>query len=328
MSRSAVLALSIVLGIFSLAIPHLAEAQRAGGVPRVGVLVFTEMTQDFREAFGQGLRDHGYVEGQNILVEWRSANGQPDRASAIAADFVRAKVDVIVASLTAAVQAAQKATSTIPIVMAPAGDPVTQGFAASLARPGGNITGLTGVDLSGKRLELLKELIPNLKRVALLLNRADPSFAKLTIDGTETAAKIVGVQLHVEMVRSSEEFETGFVAMAKERSGAVIVQPSLIGSAAQSSQAAKLALQYRLPSMSLTGTFVDAGGLISYGLNFKDQYRQSARFVARILKGEKPNVMPIEQATTFEMVLNIKTAKALGLTIPPSILLRATKVIE
>jgi putative ABC transport system substrate-binding protein len=328
MSRSAVFALSLVLGIFSSTVPYVAEAQRARGVPRVGVLVFTEMTQDFREAFGQGLRDQGYVEGQNILVEWRSANGQADRASAIAADFVRMKVDVIVASLTAAVQAAQKATSTIPIVMAPAGDPVAQGFAASLARPGGNITGLTGVDLSGKRLELLKELIPNLKRVALLLNRADPSFAKLTIDGTETAARVVGVQLHIEMVRSAEEFETGFVAMARERSGAVIVQPSLIGPAAQSSQVAKLASQYHLPSMSQTGTFVDSGGLISYGPNFKDQYRQSAGFVARILKGERPSVMPIEQATTFEMTINVRTAKALGLTIPLSILLRATRVIE
>jgi len=328
MSRSAVLALSLVLGIGSITIPLAAEAQQAARMPRVGVLVFAEMTDDFRQAFSQGLQDQGYVEGQNILVDWGAANGRPDRARALAAEYVRTKVDVIVASLTAAVQAAQKATATIPIVMAPAGDPVKQGFAASLGRPGANITGVTGFELSEKRLELLKELIADLRRVSLLLNRADPSFAKVLIEGTGTAARRAGIQLQIEMVQGADQFESAFAAMLKEGSGAVIVQPSLIGQAARASQVAKLALQYRLPSISISGTFADSGGLMSYGPNFRHQYRRSAAFVARILKGEKPDVMPIEQATTFEMVINLKTAAALGLTIPQSVLLRADRVIE
>jgi putative tryptophan/tyrosine transport system substrate-binding protein len=328
MLRRAVLALSLVVGICSIAVPLAADAQRAGHIPRVGVLVFADMTDDFRQSFSQGLRDQGYVEGQNILVEWGSANGRPDRASALAAEYVRTKVDVIVASLTAAVQAAQKATRSIPIVMAPAGDPVKQGFAMSLARPGGNMTGVTGIELSEKRLELLKELIPDLRRASLLLNSADPSFAKVLTDGTGTAARRVGVQIQIEMVQGPDQFESAFAAMTKQRSDAVIVQPSLIGQAARASQVAKLALQHGLPSISISGTFPDSGGLISYGPNFRYQYRRSAAFVARILKGEKPDVMPIEQATTFEMVINLKTAGALGLTIPQTVLLRADRVIE
>ena len=328
MSRSAALAFSLVLGVCLMTFPLSAEAQGPGSIPRVGVLVFTEITQDFRDAFGQGLRDQGYIEGQNIRVEWRSANGRSDRASDIATEFVQLKVDVIVASLTPAVQAAQKATRTIPIVMAPAGDPLKQGFAASLGRPGGNVTGLTGIDVSAKRLELLRELVPNLKRVSLLLNRDDPSFAKVLIGGTETAAREFGIQLHIQMVRDPDEFAGAFAAMAKERSGAVIVQPSLIPPMARASQVAKLALQYRLPSISLFATFPESGGLLSYGISVQDQYRRSAAYVARILKGGNPAVMPIEQATTFDLVINRKTAAALGLAIPQTILLRASRVIE
>jgi putative ABC transport system substrate-binding protein len=328
MPRRRALALGLLLGFGSLASSVCAEAQRPASIPRVGVLVFTEMTQDFRDAFGQGLRDEGYVEGQSIRVEWRSANGRSELASAIATEFVKLKVDVIVASLTAAVQAAQKATATIPIVMAPAGDPVKQGFAASLRRPGGNITGLTGIELSAKRLELLRELIPNLKRASLLLNRDDPSFAKVLIGGSEVAAEKFGIQLHTHMVSGADEFESAFAAMARERSGAVIVQPSLIPPGARASRAARLALQYRLPSISQSPTFPDWGGLMSYGIDFRDQYRRSARYVAKILKGAKPSEMPIEQAATFETVINRKTAAALGLSVPQSILLRATRVIE
>ena len=311
-----------------LATPLGAKAQLAKAAPRVGVLVFTEMPNDFRDAFGQGLRDEGYVEGQNIRIEWRSANGRSDRATEIAAEFVQLKVDVIVASLSPAVQAAATATRTIPIVMAPAGDPVQQGFASSLGHPGGNITGLTGFELSAKRLELLRELIPGLEKVSLLLNRADPSFAKVLTGGTEAAAKNFGIRVHVQTVSGPDEFEGAFAAIAKEHSDAVIVQPSLIPPTGPASQAAKLALQYRLPSTSISATFPDAGGLMSYGLDFRHQYRRAATYVARILKGGKPDVMPIEQATRFELVINLKTAKVLGLQIPQSILLRADRVIE
>ena len=310
------------------AAPFAAKAQLAKKTPRIGVLVFTVMPHDFRDAFGQGLRDEGYVEGQNIHIEWRSANGRSDRATEIAAEFVQLEVDVIVASLSPAVLAAQKATRTIPIVMAPAGDPVKQGFASSLGRPGGNITGLTGFELSAKRLELLRELIPDLQKVSLLLNRADPSFAKVLLGGTEAAARNSGVRVHVQMVSGPDEFEGAFAAIAKEHSGAVIVQPTLIPPTGPASQVAKLALQYRLPSVSISATFPGSGGLMSYGLDFRDQYRRAATYVARILKGGKPDVMPIEQATRFELVINLKTAKVLGLQIPQSVLLRADRVIE
>jgi putative ABC transport system substrate-binding protein len=311
-----------------LVAPLAAKAQLAKKAPRVGVLVFTEMPHDFRDAFGQGLRDEGYVEGQNIRIEWRSANGRSTRANDIAAEFVQLKVDVIVASLSPAVQAAQTATRTIPIVMAPAGDPVQQGFASSLGHPGGNITGLTGFELSAKRLELLRELIPGLEKVSLLLNRADPSFAKVLTGGTEAAARNFGIRVHVQVVSGPDEFEGAFAAIAKEGSDAVIVQPSLVPPTGPASQVAKLALRYRLPSTSISATFPDAGGLMSYGLDFRDQYRRAATYVARILKGGKPDVMPIEQATRFELVINLKTAKELGLQIPQSILLRADRVIE
>ena len=328
MSRNMVLRLGLVLAICALSVPLAARAQRAGHIPRVGVLVFPKMTDEFRQALGQGLRDQGYVDGQNIDVHWGSANGRADRAHALAAEYLRMKVDVIVASLTGAVQAAQNATRTIPIVMAPAGDPVALGFAASLARPGGNITGVTGIELSEKRLELLKEINPGLTRATLLLNRADPAFAKVLVDGTEPAAERVGVRLQIEMVQGPEEFARAFAAMRNERSGAVIVQPSLIGPTAHATQVANLAVQYRLPSITHSGTFADAGGFMSYGPNFKHMYRQSAVYVARILKGEKPATMPIERSTTFEMAINLKTARQIGVSIPQSILLRADRVIE
>lgn len=328
MSRSLVLRLSLVLVICAISIALAATAQGAGHVPRVGVLVFPKMPDDFRQAFGQGLRDQGYVDGQNIDVHWGSANGRADRAHTLAAEYVRMKVDVIVASLTGAVKAAQQATRAIPIVMAPAGDPIALGFAASLGRPGGNITGVTGIDLSEKRLELLKEINPGLQRATLLLNRADSAFAMVLQHGTEPAATRLGVLLQIEMIQGPEDFQRAFAAMRNNLSGAVIVQPSLIGPTAHATQVANLAVQYHLPSITLSGSFADAGGLMSYGPNFKHMYRRSAVYVARILKGEKPSTMPIEQSTTFELVINLKTARAIGLSIPQSILLRADRVIE
>jgi putative ABC transport system substrate-binding protein len=295
--------------------------------PRVGVLVFSGATREFEEAFSLGLRDHGYEAGRNVRVEWRSANGSGERARAAAAEFVAMKVDVIVASLTPAVRAAQKATQTIPIVMAPAGDPVAQGFVQSLSRPGGNITGLTGGELSGKRLELLQELMPNLRRVSLLLNADDPSFAKIMTDATRAAAASAGVQVDAR-IAGAPQIEDAFTEIARVRSGAVIVQPSLIGPAQRAREVAALALRHRLPSISQSETFVDAGGLASYGANFRAQYRQSAGFVARILNGQQPAGMPVEQAATFDLAINLKTAQALGLKIPASVRVRATRVVE
>jgi putative ABC transport system substrate-binding protein len=317
-----------VLIALAMLAPAVAESQPAAGKPRIGVLVFTDMTRDFREGFGQGLREQGLAEGRDVFVDWQAAGGRPERAAAIAADFARAKTDVIIAVLTPAVHAARKVTSEIPIVMAPAGDPVRQGFAQSLGRPGGNITGLTGVELSGKRVEILKETIPGLGSVALLLNRQDPSFAKVLLDGTGAVAKTLGIRVQAVMVRGADEFKDAFTALARDKAGAVIVQPSLIGAREQRAQVAALALQHRLPSISQSVTFVEEGALLSYGANFRDQHRQAARYVARILKGEKPAEMPIEQAATFDFVVNLKTARALGLAIPQSVLLRASRVIE
>ena len=300
--------------------------QQAGKVPRIGVLTFTQMTAALQEAFRQGLLDHGYVEGQNIVVEWRAAEGRPDRAKALAVELARLNVDVIVANLTPAVQAAKDATSTIPIVMASAGDPVGTGFVASLARPGGNITGMTGIsaELSGKRLELLRELIPGLTRVGLLINATNP-FAKTLVDETQVAAKRTGVRLYVVDVRRPQEIDAAFLAMTKQRAGAVIVDGALT---APAWQAAELAVRHRLPSVSNQRQFVDSGGLMFHGAQFADVYRRAASYVDKILKGAKPGTLAVEQPTRFELAINLRTSKALGLTVAPSLLLRADQVIE
>jgi putative ABC transport system substrate-binding protein len=309
-----------------LAAPLVAQAQQASKVPRVGVLTTTPTTAILQEAFRQGLRDHGYIEGQNILVEWRAAEGRADRAKVLAVELVGLKVDVIVAIFTPAVQAAKDATSTIPIVMAPAGAPVATGLVASLARPGGNITGIAGLDaeLQGKRLELLREFIPHLTRVSLLINAADP-FAKPFVSEAQVAAKRTGIQIHVVGVHRPQELDAAFAAMTKQRADAVIVQGALTASAWQ---AGDLAVRHRLPSMSVTKEFAESGGLMSYAASFTDIYRRAASYVDRIMKGARPGDLAVEQPTTFEFVINLKTAKALGLKIPPSLLARADQVIE
>lgn len=320
--------LKLTRGI-AIAWPLAAGAQQAGKLPRIGVLITTEMTEVFREAFRQGLRDHGYVEGRNVVVEWRAAGGRPDRAKTLAEELVQLKVNVIVAMFVPAVRAAKAATSTIPIVMAPAGDPVGQGFVASLARPGANITGLTALndELSGKRLQLLREIVPATNRIAVLLNGSDP-FAKSFLRDHESAAKNIGIQLHVESVHRFEEIEAALTAMSKARSAAVIVQPSLASPAARASQIATLALRHRLLAVSPSAEFADSGGIMSYGPSFGDMHRRAAGYVDKILKGAKPADLPVEQPTKFEMVINMKTAKALGITIPQSILVRADRVIQ
>jgi putative ABC transport system substrate-binding protein len=304
-----------------------AQAQQpAGELPIIGVLLFTPTTKAIQEGFRQGLREHGYVDGKNVLVEWRSAEGRTDRIDALAAELVRLKVGVIVAVFTPAVLAARKATQTIPIVIAPAGDPVTTGLVASLARPGGNITGFTdiAVELSGKRLDLLRELIPGLSRVGLLIHGADP-LDKAFVAETRSAAVRAGIQLHVVGVPRPEDLEAALFMMTKERVGALIVQGNLPVS---SRQTAQLALRHRLPSISLLTQFAESGGLMSYGATLSDIQRRAASYVDKILKGAKPADLPVERPTKFELVINLKTAKALGLRIPPSLLQRADQVID
>jgi putative ABC transport system substrate-binding protein len=313
---------SLVGGILTASLA--AWAQSVGKVPRIGVLTFTQMTDALQEAFRQGLRDHGYMEGQNILVEWRAAEGRSDRAKNLAVELVALKVDIIVANLTPAVQAAKDATRTIPIVMASAADPVGSGFVASLAHPGGSITGITGIsaELAGKRIELLRDLIPGLTRVGLLVNPTNP-FAMSLVDETRAAAKRAGVQLTVVDVRRSQAVDAAFSALTKQHAGAVIVDAALTAW-----RAADLAILHRLPSISNQRNFVDSGGLMSHGAQFVDVQRRAASYVDKILKGAKPADLPVEQPTKFELVINLKTAKALGLTIPPSLLQRADQVIE
>jgi len=319
--------LIVALGASALAAPLASFAQQqAGKVSRVGVLTSNSLTATLQEAFRQGLQEHGYVEGQNILIEWREAGGQTERAKALAEELVASKVDVIVAIFTPAVRAAKNATSTIAVVMAPAGAPVGTGFVASLARPGGNITGIAGLDaeLQGKRIELLRELIPGLTRVGLLINAADP-FAKPFVDEAQVTTERTGIQIHIVDVRRPQDINAAFATMTKQRAGAVIVQGVLTASAWQ---AADLALRHRLPSVSVTNEFAESGGLMSYAASYTDTYRRAASYVDRILKGAKPGELAVEQPTRFELVINQKTAKTLGIRIPQSILVQATKVIE
>ena len=284
------------------------------------------MAKSVQDGFRQGFREHGYVEGQNVLIEWRSAEGRTDRADAMAAELVRLKVNVIVAEFTPAVQAAKKATQTIPIVMASAGDPVATGLVASLARPGGNVTGLSNIaaELSGKRFELLRELLPGITRVGLLVHGADP-LDKSFVQGTQAAASSAGIELHVATVPRREDLEPALSGLTKAGVGAVIVPANLPVPAQQIAESAQ---RYRLPSISLVSHFPESGGLMSYGASLIDIRRRSVTYVDRILKGAKPGDLPVERPTTFELVINRKTAQALGMSVPPSMIVRADRVID
>lgn len=301
-----------------------APARPAGTPARVGVLTFTESSLALREAFREGLRDLGYTEGQNIVVEWRAAEGSPERARALAAELVAAKVDVIVANLTPAVQAAKDATRSIPIVMASAGDPVGTRLVASLTRPGGNVTGLSGIsaELAGKRIELLRELLPGLRRAGLLVNPSNP-FAERLIAETRAAAKRAACPLAIVEVRRPADVAGGFVSLKRQRAGAVIVDAAIV-----TWGAAELAVQHRLPSISNQRAFVDAGGLMSHAASAIDIQRRAASYVDRILKGASPGDLPVEQPTRFELVINRKRANALGLVLPQDLLVLADQVIE
>jgi putative ABC transport system substrate-binding protein len=308
-----------------------AAAQPPEKVPRVGFLGPRTRPNDagFADAFVQGLRDLGWVEGKTIVIEYRWAEGRSDRLPDLAAELVRLKVDVILAGSTAVAVAAKNATGTIPIVMATSGDPVGLGLVASLARPSGNVTGLSfsvGTDIVGKWLELLKETVPRVRRVAVLSNPANPSHA-LAIENVIVAARAVGVQLQLLKAGGPNEFDNAFAAMARERAEAllVVLDPFFGFHRARLSH---LAAKSRLPAMYGSREYPEAGGLMSYGADFRHNFRRSATYVDKILKGAKPADLPIEQPAKFELVINLKTAKVLGLTIPPSLLLRADQVIE
>ena len=280
------------------------------------------------EAFRQSLRDLGYEEGQNIAIDYRYGEGKRDRLPDLAADLVRLKVDVIVVSGALAISALKNATKTIPMVMTTVEDPVAQGFVASLARPGGNITGFTNLapELSGKRLELLKETFSKISRVAVLWDPGTPG-SVVTFKETQVVAPALGVQLQSLEVRSPNDFEGAFRSATTERAGALIVLQSLLTNAHRQ-RIVELAVNNRLPSMYTQTEYVEVGGLMSYAPSYTDIYRRAATYVDKILKGTKPADLPVEQPMKFEFVINLKAAKQIGLTIPPNVLARADRVIR
>jgi putative ABC transport system substrate-binding protein len=281
------------------------------------------------EAFRQGLRDLGYVEGQNLVIEDRYAEESLERLPDLVAELVRLKVDVIVAGGAHAIRAAQHATHTIPIVMAGTADPVAQGFIASLAHPGGNITGLSdlGSELPGKQLEILQEMVPQSTRVAVLANPASPYYASW-MNNLTVAAQVLGLQLRVVELRHVDTLDTTFAAMTQAGADALIVLPDSTLIDSLGGRIADLAATHRLPAMYAWRRHVDAGGLMSYGPSPLDTQRRAATYVDKILKGAKPADLPVEQSTKFELIINLKTAQALGLTVPPSILFQADEVIR
>jgi putative ABC transport system substrate-binding protein len=307
-----------------------AVAQRPKKIPRIGYLSpNSPSTNPARlEAFRQGLRELGYVEGKNIFVEYRNAEGKLDRLPALATELVRLKVEVIVTTSPAPTRAAKEATVTIPIVFAQDGDPVASGFVASLGRPGGNITGLSTLapELSGKRLELLKEVVPKLSRVAVFGTSTTPSTAP-TLKETELAAGASKVEHQYLDILDAKDIEAAFRAAGKRRVDAVLVLAGPVVFS-QRAQIAELAVKSRLPAIYPQTEFTEAGGLMYYGANTPDMYRRAATYVDKILKGAKPADLPVEQPTKFEFVINLKAAKQIGLTIPPTVLARADKVIK
>jgi len=315
----------VVLGVVAIA-----DAQQPKKVPRIGFLttVSPSAIAARTEAFRQGLRELGYVEGKNIVIEWRYAEGKIDRLPALAAELVRLKVDVIVTAGSPVTRSAKEATVTIPIVMANDSDPVGSGHVASLARPGGNITGLSTLrlEMSGKRLELLKEIIPRLSRVAVLGSSTVPGNAQ-ALKETELAAGAFGVQLQYLDVLATKDIETAFRAASKGRADAVLVLGGPLFNSHRT-QIVDLAVKSRLPAIYYAAEFVEDGGLMTYGVSVIDLFHRAATYVDKILKGAKPADLPVEQPIKFELIINLKAAKQIGLTIPPNVLVRADKVIK
>ena len=319
------LMLTLALGI--LAAPLAAEAQPPTHVHRIGVLLGTTPGEPFVEAFLEGMRALGYVEGQNLVLEYRAAAGHYERFPDLAAELVRLKVDVLMMGSTPAALAAKHATTTIPIVMVAMSDPVGSGLVASLARPGGNITGSSGMqpEVVGKQLEFLKAVLPTVSRVAVLWNPANP-VAALMVREADVAAQALGVQLHLLEARGPDAFDSAFAAMTSAHAGALLIlaDPMFLQ---HRRRLAALAATSRLPTIHNVRAFVEAGGLLCYGVSQPDQWRRAATYVDKILKGAKPADLPVEQPTKFELVINLKTAKVLGLTLPASLLVLADTVI-
>jgi putative ABC transport system substrate-binding protein len=322
--------LTLLLAVAVLVVPPAAESQQATKVPRIGVLLSSSQLSHstYVEALLQGLRELGYAEGRNITLEYRYGDGKPDRLPKLAAELVGLNVDLIVTSGTPTTRAAQQATRTIPIVMTLVGDP--KRFVASLAKPGGNITGLTqlSVELDGKRLELLTEALPKVSRVAVLFDPARSVGVIGPLQPTRKAAEALGVKLlPLELRAPNPDFEGAFRTAKREHVGALLVAP---GPAIDlhRKRVVDLAATSRLPAMYGSREFVDLGGLMSYGPSYPDLFRRAATYVDKILKGARPAEIPVEQPTKFELVISLKTAKTLGLTIPPATLARADQIVE
>ena len=329
-----VLAVILTIGLLGglVIAPREAGPQPSAKVARIGWLSIASRTPEVAhliEAFSQGLRELGYVEGRTIAIEYRFADGRPERLPGLAAELVGLKVDVIVTPNPAGTQAAKQATRTIPIVMLSEIDPVGSGLVASLARPGGNITGLTptaGPEIVGKHLELLKQTVPKVSRVAVLRNPTNPDSAPMSRE-VEGAARRLGVQLQVLDVRLPDELDGAFAAMTRDRAGALLLLWDTMF-ILHRERIASLAARSRLPTVAGARDMAEVGFLLTYGRSTPHAFRRAATYVDKILKGAKPADLPIEQATTFELVINMKTAKALGLTIPPSVLARADALIQ
>ena len=319
--------LTLSAGLFALSLP--AQAQQPAKVPRIAFLLGSSPGADPRvEAFRQGLRELGYIEGKNIVIEWRYAEGNEDRLPNLAAELVRLNVEIIVTDGTNVTRAAKNATKTIPIVMASDADPIGNGFIASLARPGGNITGLINLltGLSGKRLEVLKETIPGISRAGVIWNPENPSSVS-AFKETQDAAQALAMQLQSLEVRGPDDFEGAFQAATKRQARALsVVSDSLMFN--NRKRLLDLAAKHKLPTMHTQSLWVEAGALMSYGTSFPDLWRRAASYVDKILKGAKPADLPVEQPMKFELVINLKAAKQIGLTIPPTVVYQADKVIK
>jgi ABC-type uncharacterized transport system substrate-binding protein len=319
-----------LLGGAAVAWPLVARAQQAGKVWRIGILDTTSVALNAAnfDALRQGLRQHGYIEGQNLVIDYRSADGRVERFPDLAAELVHLKVDLIVTRGTPAVVAVKNATKTIPVVMAASGDPIGAGVVAGLARPGANVTGLSAfvTELQAKRLELLKELVPGINRIAALLNMSSPATPPQW-EQTKAAARTLAIEPQLLDVRKPEDLNRAFETAIRQRAEALVVGINAL-TQANRRPIADLATKHRLPAIYPSREFVDAGGLVAFGVNYPDLYRRAATYVDKILKGAKPADLPIEQPTKFEMVINLKTAKALGLDVPPTLLARADEVIE
>ena len=312
----------VTFGGVAVAWPLVGRAQQSK-TPRLGVLLVGNR-EPFSTVFREGLRELGYIEGHNILLDVRSSEGKPHLLPDLASQLIHANADIIVASETPAVLAAKRATSEIPIVMAPSGDPVGTGLIASLARPGGNVTGLSAAtaELAGKSLELVREVLPSVRRVAALADPTNP-FTGPFLEQLHLSGRVLGIDIKTVMIRDSDDYDAAFAEMVTEPLNAVVIQPTL-----PRKGMIDLILKHHLVSVSGNRAFADAGGLMSYSASLSDRYRYAAIYVDKILKGAKPADLPVQQPKAFELVINLKAAKALGITIPPALLSRADDVIE